>query len=68
MPGHPYAQWFKPLGKCLDCPKPATGVLMDHRNDNRGPYCQRCAERAIKAAHRSGRIHPDAAYEDAGHV
>jgi hypothetical protein len=59
--GHPYAQWFRPLGKCSDCPKPATGELMDHRNDNRGVYCQKCAERAIKTAHKSGLYWPDAA-------
>jgi hypothetical protein len=62
--GHPYAQWFDALGKCCDCPKPATGILRDHRNDNRGPYCRRCAERAIKAAHKGGHMWPDEAIKD----
>lgn len=56
---HPDAQWFEPLGACCGCGKPATGILRGHRNDNRGPYCRRCAEKAIKIAYRGGRPHPD---------
>jgi hypothetical protein len=56
------AQWFEPLGPCVGCGKPATGIIRGHRNDNRGPACKRCAERAIKAAHKLGKIHPDYTY------
>jgi hypothetical protein len=60
---HPDAQWFEPLGSCVGCNKPATGILRGHRNDNRGPYCRRCAERAIKLAHKRGNYLPDIAYK-----
>ncbi len=50
---HPDAQWFRALGGCVGCGKPATGTLMGRRNDERGPYCAKCAERAIKAAQKT---------------
>ena len=52
------AQWFQELGKCV-CGKPATGKLMSDRNATLGSYCKRCAERAIKLAHRKGKFLPD---------
>lgn len=63
MSGHPYAQWFSPLGKC-PCGKAATGHLMTHRNDNAGPRCEPCAKREIKAAHKMGKVWPDEAIRD----
>lgn len=60
---HPDAQWFQPLGACCGCGKPATGILKGYRNDDRGPHCQKCADRAIKAAHKAGRPMPDWTYE-----
>jgi hypothetical protein len=57
---HPDAQWFQPLGKCCcGCGKPATGTLRGYRNDDRGPYTDKCADRAIKAAHKHGGMMPD---------
>lgn len=56
----PDAQWFQPLGKCLGgCGKDATGTMRGFRNDNRRPYCKRCAEREIKRAHKRGHFAPD---------
>lgn len=53
------AQWYEPLGPCVGCGKPATGIIRGARNDNRGPACKRCAERAMRLAHRSGDFLPD---------
>ena len=53
---HPDAQWFRALGSCCcccGCGKPATGVLMGRRNDDRGPYTAKCAEKAIAAARKA---------------
>jgi hypothetical protein len=44
------ARWLDRIGKCVGCRKQAAGYLRDHRNDNLGPYCMRCADRAIKKA------------------
>lgn len=41
-------RWFDALGKCRECPKPATGKLMGSRNDSYGPYCQSCAEKRLR--------------------
>jgi hypothetical protein len=60
---HPDAQWFEPLGRCNGCDKPATGILRGYRNDNRGVYCQKCADAAIKAAHKLGKHEPDYVHE-----
>jgi hypothetical protein len=49
------ARWFDWLGTC-GCGRRATGTLRDHRNDNLGAYCQRCAERAIKRADRLAEV------------
>jgi ferredoxin len=48
----PDTQWFDRLGACIGCGKPATGIIRDHHNDNRGPACARCAEKAIEQARR----------------
>lgn len=57
------AQWFQSLGSCLKCGKAANGRLMSHRNASIGPFCRRCAEAAIKAAHKKGGFAPDAVAE-----
>jgi hypothetical protein len=54
------AQWFLPLGRCK-CGKAATGTLYSHRNASLGPYCERCANAAIKRAHKAGKFWPDGA-------
>ena len=38
---------------CCGCGKLATGVLMGRRNDDRGPYTAKCAEKAIAAARKA---------------
>jgi translation initiation factor 2 beta subunit (eIF-2beta)/eIF-5 len=43
-------RWFDALGKCRECPKPATGKLMGSRNDSYGPYCQKCADKRLMRA------------------
>jgi len=48
-PCYPTARWFRGLGPCASCGKPATGDLMSFRNDRIGSFCQRCADRALKA-------------------
>jgi hypothetical protein len=58
------AQWFQSLGPCVGCGKPATGFIMGYRNDKRGPACQRCADKAIKLAHKRGKMHPDWVYSE----
>lgn len=56
-----FAQWFSPLGLCRShCGKPATGTLMNHRNEKLGDFCERCAKKLIKKAHRKGDFSPDA--------
>jgi len=54
-----FAQWFRTLGRCK-CGRAATGELMSNRNASMGPYCQRCAETAIRKSHRLGKFVPDA--------
>lgn len=42
------ARWLDHFGKCCVCrTKKADGTLMSDRNDKLGPYCERCAKRAI---------------------
>lgn len=61
------AQWFSPLGGCLGrCGKKATGTLKGYRNQDLGPYCEKCANREIKASHKKGRFEPDAYVDEAG--
>lgn len=52
------AQWFESLGKCAGCGKAATGKLRSHVNDSIGSYCERCANREIKQAHKRGKFMP----------
>jgi len=47
------ARWWKALGSCVGCGKPATGELMSDRNDRIGPYCERCANKRLKAAQKA---------------
>ncbi len=60
------AQWFDSIGSCVGCGKPATGFIKGYRNDNRGTACERCANKAIKNAHKLGKVHPDWTYANAG--
>jgi hypothetical protein len=55
----PHAQWFDALGTCRGCGKAATGVIRGTQNQSFGPACRRCAESAIKAAHRKKQFLPD---------
>lgn len=41
------ARWLDPYGSCVRCRKAAAGILMSDRNDRLGPYCTRCAAKAI---------------------
>jgi hypothetical protein len=59
MLDQPHAQWFDALGKCRGCGKAATGVIRGTRNQSFGPACRKCAESAIKRAHRKGDFYPD---------
>lgn len=59
-PAYPTARWFRGLGPCASCRKPATGDLMSFRNDRIGSFCQPCANRALKAV-------DDAAKKEASH-
>ncbi|MET3481603.1 hypothetical protein [Methylobacterium sp. 1973] len=49
-PRYPTARWFRGLGRCVSCGKPATGDLMSFRNDRIGTFCTRCGEREANAA------------------
>lgn len=42
-------RYFRKLGSC-QCGKPATGWLMNSRNDQMAVACERCAAKAVKAA------------------
>lgn len=53
------AQWFRSLGSCCSCKRPATGELMGYVNQSLGSYCKKCADKEIKAAHRKGQFAPD---------
>lgn len=44
------ARWFNGVGRCANCGLKATGWLMNGRNDKLGPYCHRCAAKALKAS------------------
>lgn len=52
-------RWFDELGRCRECPKPATGVLRGSRNDSYGPYCKPCAERRLNRAEADRRQEKD---------
>ncbi len=49
-PCYPTARWFRGLGPCVSCGKPATGHLMSLWNDRIGTFCTRCGEREASAA------------------
>ena len=51
------AQWFDGFGKCR-CGKQATGILRGTRNESYGAYCERCANKRIKAAEKARRESP----------
>jgi hypothetical protein len=52
------ARWLDTFGYCVDCRKKPDGYLRDHRNDSLGPYCFRCADRAIKRADKTVKVAP----------
>lgn len=59
------AQWFERLGDCRGCDRPATGTLRSyHGNTSLGPYCQKCAAKLIRRAHRRKQFEPDAVLEE----
>lgn len=55
------AQWFEDYPRCRACDRVAAGVLHSDRNANLGAFCRRCAEKAIKDSHKSGKFLPDRA-------
>jgi len=46
------ARWFERLGSCT-CGKPATGKLMNSRNESLGRFCDKCAQKRLKEADRA---------------
>jgi hypothetical protein len=44
------ARWFRALGACCKCARPAHGTLFDFRNDSMGAYCTTCANRRLREA------------------
>lgn len=41
-------RWFDALGRCRDCPRPATGILRGSHNESYGCFCDRCAKKRLK--------------------
>jgi len=47
----PNLRWFENTDrKCTLCGKRATGILRGSHNESYGPYCERCANKRLKAS------------------
>lgn len=42
------AKWFRRLGECQSCQRPATGHLMSNTNAEIGRFCTPCADKRLK--------------------
>lgn len=52
------AKWLKSFGLCEMCGKKAEGRLMDERNSDLGPHCQKCADKRIWRDKHGSALHP----------
>lgn len=66
MPGHSPidSQWFLPNLPCGHCGKKSSGILYGYKNASQGAFCEPCANKLIKKAHKRGNFWPDFVYEN----